>query len=137
MLALLSKCYLARLQEAIGPQFRYEEETLFPALLQVYDSIYVEKLFTDHDLLIARTKKLCCMLEQKELTDEDYKVAIEHVKAILPIVVSCESISVLMEQFDNQLIQKLKDSHEKAYIDNFNLFKWSETIRKRLPLYLN
>lgn len=133
----LGRCYLKKLDKLTGPHFRYEEETLFPALMEIYDSMYVNKLFTDHDLVIMHIKKLCSTLNQPDLTEEDYTIAIKQVKSVLPIVSSCESISAMIEKFNDRLIEKLNDTHNKAYHDNFSLFKWSETVRKRLPLYLN
>ena len=69
-----SGALLKRLDALTGPHFRYEEEALYPALIKVYGESYINKLLTDHDLAIARAKKLGAMInmekiEKDEITD--------------------------------------------------------------------
>ncbi|MBK6285392.1 MAG: hemerythrin domain-containing protein [Draconibacterium sp.] len=42
------------LNEIAGPHFQFEEEVLYPELIAVYGPEYINKLYIDHDLIIAR-----------------------------------------------------------------------------------
>jgi hypothetical protein len=41
-----------------GPHFRYEEEYLYPGLVQIFGEEYIEKLLGDHGVAIGTAKKL-------------------------------------------------------------------------------
>src|SRR5574340_164669 len=41
-----------------GPHFRYEEESLYPALVDIFGPDYIDKLLADHDQAIANAARL-------------------------------------------------------------------------------
>lgn len=49
---------LGQVASLTGPHFRYEEETLYPALVDIFGQKYIEKLFADHDRVIGAAKRL-------------------------------------------------------------------------------
>lgn len=128
-----SKDLLLTLNTSAGPHFRYEEEALYPALVDVFGPAYIAKLYTDHDIVIARTKRLRTMLEQHS-KPVDYALAIKDVQALLPYVSDCEGLAVLLERFDDLKVSKIASVQQKSWKRNLDLFTWSETVRGRKPL---
>lgn len=56
---------------ATGPHFRYEEESLYPGLANIFGPEYIEKLLTDHDNVMAAARRLVALAEQSELTEAE------------------------------------------------------------------
>ena len=129
-----SGALLKRLDILTGPHFRYEEESLYPALIQVYGEAYINKLLTDHDLAIARAKKLNSMIDKGSKEKDDITECINTVRSILPHVSDCEGLSIMVERLDDGIIHTICDSMENARKANLPLIEWSETARNRIPL---
>lgn len=125
---------LESLNVLTGPHFRYEEEALYPALIQIYGEHYINKLLTDHDLAIARAKKLSSMIEAGSKEKDDIADCINLVRSILPHVSDCEGLSIMVEKLDDGIVDSICNSMEDARKANLPLIKWSETSRKRKPL---
>lgn len=123
------------LNEFAGPLFRYEEEALYPALVEIYGVAYINKLYTDHDIAIAWAKRLSLMFGNSNIQDMDYKSAIEDIRAILPHVSDCEGLSIMVERFDDKIVKKITIAQQNSWKNNLNLFEWSETIRDRKQLH--
>lgn len=133
---LKSGTLLRSLDILIGPHFRYEEESVYPALIQVYGAEYISKLLTDHDLAIARAKKLNSMINRGSKENEDITECIKTVKSILPHVSDCECLAHKIEKFENGIIKTICDSMENARKENLPLIEWSDTVRNRKPLQI-
>jgi len=127
---------LERLDSLTGPHFRYEEEALYPALIEVYGVHYINKLLTDHDLAIARAKKLGTMIETESKEKEDITDCINTVRSILPHVSDCEGLSIMVEKLDGAIIDTICNTIEEARKANLPLIEWSETSRSRKPLQI-
>jgi len=125
---------LKRLDTLTGPHFRYEEEALYPALIQVYGEAYINKLFTDHDLAIARAKKLSSKIRLANIDKDNITECINTVRSILPHVSDCEGLSIMVERLDEGIINTICESMEDARKENLSLIEWSETTRSRKPL---
>jgi len=131
-----SGALLERLDVLTGPHFRYEEEALYPALIQVYGEHYINKLLTDHDLAIARAKKLNSKIETGSKEKDDIADCINTVRSILPHVSDCEGLSIMVEKLDDGIVDSICTSMEEARAANLPLIKWSETARARTPLQI-
>lgn len=132
-----AKELLTGLDEFTGPHFRFEEESLYPALIPIFGVHYINKLYTDHDLAIARAKRLATIIAFKNLDEEDYIMAINNVRSILPHVSDCEGLSIMVEKFEETKITTITDSMKEARKENISLMKWADTIRERKPLIIN
>lgn len=131
-----SGALLQRLDILTGPHFRYEEESLYPALIEVYGEAYINKLLTDHDLAIARAKKLSSMIDKGSNEKDDITDCVNTVRSILPHVSDCEGLSIMVERMDDEIINTICDSMENARKENIPLIEWSETSRNRKPLQI-
>jgi len=127
---------LASLDVLTGPHFRYEEEALYPALIEVFGVHYINKLLTDHDLAIARAKKLGAMIETGSEEKDDITECINTVRSILPHVSDCEGLTIMVERLDDAVIDSICDTIEKSRIANIPLIEWSESSRNRKPLQI-
>ncbi len=132
-----SAALLKSLDILSGPHFRFEEESLYPALIQVYGEGYINKLLTDHDLAIARAKKLGSKISIGSSNEDDITECINTVRSILPHVSDCEGLSIMVEKMDDGTINTICDSMEKARKENLPLIRWSETSRNRKPLQID
>jgi len=131
-----SGALLERLDSLTGPHFRYEEEELYPALIEIFGEQYINKLLTDHDLAIARAKKLSSMIKAGSKEKEDITDCVNTVRSILPHVSDCEGLSIMVEKLDDKVVDSICNSVEEARKANIPLIEWSETSRTRQPLQI-
>ncbi len=75
---------LGRTAALTGPHFRYEEESLYPALVVIFGEEYIQKLLEDHDRAIGTAKKLMEIAAQGSLTDAAVARAVRLVRSIPP-----------------------------------------------------
>ncbi|MER3406002.1 MAG: hypothetical protein C4289_13260, partial [Chloroflexota bacterium] len=61
---------LGTLNEVAGPHFRFEEESLYPALRPFFSS-YVDKLYRDHDGAIETARQLLELVSREQLSEEE------------------------------------------------------------------
>jgi hypothetical protein len=127
---------LESLNSLTGPHFRYEEERLYPALIEIYGEQYINKLLTDHDLAIARAKKLNSMIKAGSKEKNDITDCVNTVRSILPHVSDCEGLSIMVEKLDDKVLGTICNSVEEARKANIPLIEWSETSRTRKPLQI-
>jgi len=132
-----SGALLESLDSLTGPHFRYEEEGLYPALIEIYGEQYINKLLTDHDLAIARAKNLNSMIKTGSKEKADITDCINTVRSILPHVSDCEGLSIMVERLDDKVIDTICNSVEEAKKANIPLIEWSETSRTRKPLQIS
>lgn len=128
---------LKELDIITGPHFRYEEETLYPALISIFGEPYINKLMTDHDLAIARANKLKSIIEKKEQSEDDYLEGINLVRSILPHVSDCEGLTIMVEKLSKEKIENIINSMKSSREQNIPLLKWSENLRGRKLLSIN
>ena len=131
-----SAALLKRLDTLTGPHFRYEEEALYPSLINIYGEPYINKLLTDHDLVIARAKNLNTKIRSEKTEKEDIDDCIDTVRSILPHVSDCEGLSIMVERLDDGILSTIYTSIENARKENLSLIEWSETTRGRKQLQL-
>ncbi len=87
-----AKSLLGQIAALTGPHFRYEEESLYPSLVTIFGSEYVEQLLGDHDRVIGSAHKLVELAGKPSLTDADVAAAVRLVRGILPHVSDCDGL---------------------------------------------
>lgn len=132
----MAKALLGKLEDIAGPHFRFEEEALYPKLIPIYGAGYINKLFTDHDMAIARFEQLRSILNKNELNNEEGNTAISMLRGLLPHLSDCEGLTIMLELFDGKRIQKIRKAMDNARTENLGLLTWSNTLRNRKSLTL-
>lgn len=125
-----SREILSRLDELVGPHFRFEEEALYPTL-RVFLGEYVDQLLDEHDGVIETARTCAELLQKDSLTDEEAKEAAAAARALLVHVSNCDGLAILSERLGSDELNKLADAFESARKAGVPLLKWAEEIRKK------
>lgn len=125
---------LGRVAALTGPHFRYEEESLYPALIGIFEEAYVEYLYEAHDGAIARARTLVELAGQETLSDEDVALAIHLIREILPHVSDCDGLSVMVEVLPEEEVRSVFAARERTNRQNLDLLTWADTARARAAL---
>lgn len=128
---------LGNLNTIAGPHFRFEEEALYPSLIPILGEGYINKLFTDHDLAIARAGKLKQLVGKDNFLEEEYTEGMNLLRALLPHVSDCEGLTIMVEKLEPQKVSYIIDCMEYARDKNLNLLNWASTERNRKLLNIN
>jgi hemerythrin len=75
-----------------GPHFRYEEEAMYPALVEIFGEEYIQKLLEDHDRAIGTAQRLVELAGKETFIGEDMNEAIRLTRTILPHVSDCDGL---------------------------------------------
>jgi hypothetical protein len=131
---LAARALLAELAAAAGPHFRYEEESLYPALVPIFGAEYVDKLLGDHDLAIVSARRLVELASGDALNEEESREAVRLVRGILPHVSDCEGLTIMVELLPDATVETLLETREAALADGLDLLAWAAGPRgRRLP----
>ncbi len=114
-----------------GPHFRYEEEALYPALVQIFGEAYIEHLFGDHDRAIGGAKRLVELAGKTPLEDDDVEEAIGLVRSILPHVSDCDGLSIMVELLEDGSVQSILDARAGSLEAGLDLLRWAREVRER------
>jgi len=114
-----------------GPHFRYEEESLYPGLVEILGEEYIQKLLKDHDVAIGTAKKLVEMAGKESLTDDDVAKAARLVQSILPHVSDCDGLSIMVERLPEEKVEAVFASRDRARDADLNLLQWADEVRGR------
>jgi DNA-binding PadR family transcriptional regulator len=126
---------LLTLDKLGGPHFRFEEESLYPALEKFYGKEYHEYLVGVHDRIIKSAKKLAEILGKGELTaQEGAKVAEIIRKDLLPHPIECEGLTLLAEKLNRDEVEKIAQNLEAARKADVPLLEWADKVRARKVL---
>mgnify|MGYP002725907234 CR=1 FL=1 len=126
------KSLLKTIAELSGPHFRYEEDALYPALLQIYGKLYIEHMLVEHDKAIVSALRLEQIADKKgPLDDTDVKKAVHLVRGILPHVSDCEGLSIMVEVLPEGVSEDILKARERARKDNYDLLTWATDVRER------
>ena len=115
-----------------GPHFRYEEESLYPALTAFFGSQYVEKLLGDHDAAIGAAARLVEIAGQDALAGEDVSEATRLVRGILPHVSDCDGLALMVEVLEPEAVESILSTRERALEEGLGLLEWAKRKRRRL-----
>lgn len=119
---------LGKINVVVGPHFRYEEETLYPAL-RVLLGEYVDQLLREHDGVIATARSCAELLKKDSLTDGEAKQAVTAARSLLIHVSNCDGLSILSERLSKKEIDNLSEKLATARKAGVPLLDWAETIR--------
>ncbi|MBI2869836.1 MAG: hemerythrin domain-containing protein [Chloroflexi bacterium] len=120
---------LGRIDAMVGPHFRYEEETLYPALRE-YLGEYVDNLVAEHDGAIATARLAAKLLSRDSLTAEEGKAAARAARALLVHVSNCDGLNILAERLPQNRLDELGVRFAKSRAEGLPLLRWADTIRK-------
>ncbi len=122
---------LDRLNRLAGPHFRYEEETMYPALRSYFPRYYIDEKIKDHDGAIETGRYLAPLLQQDELTPQQREEAAERALALIIHVSDCDGVAVIMERLPEADLVRIAANREEAYRQNVPLLEWAQSIRGR------
>lgn len=119
---------LGRLNVLVGPHFRYEEESLYPAL-RVFLGEYVDQLLQEHDGVISTARACAELLQKDTLTDQEAEEAANAARALLVHVSNCDGLAILSERLEEDKLAELAEKFSNAREAGVPLLEWAEKIR--------
>lgn len=126
-----ARTLLGETAEATGPHFRYEEEAMYPALVEIFGPTYIEQLLGDHDRAIGTARRLVELAGQPSFSDSDVTEATELVRRLLPHVSDCDGLSIMVERLAEEKVANLLATRERAWAANLDLLRWASEVRPR------
>lgn len=115
-----------------GPHFRFEEESLYPALEKFYGSEYHQYLLGVHDRIIRSARLLAEVLGDSQVSDEDAGRLKQIIRnEILPHPIECDGLTLLAEKLSDDELEEIAKSLEKSRQEDVALLEWASTIRDR------
>ena len=122
---------LSEVARNMGPHFRYEEEALYPSLVPVFGSEYIEKLLPDHDLAIGSARRLVELTNGCGLSEAETSEAVRLTRGILPHVSDCEGLTIMVELFPEPALESVLDARARAREASLDLLTWAREVRTR------
>lgn len=119
-----------RIAVLTGPHFRYEEESLYPALVEVFGPSYVESLIDDHDGAIAGARRLA-ELTSVPIGDDEAVEGTAIARSILPHVSDCDGLSIMVERLDEDVVRSIFDTRARSLETDLDLLTWAGEVRRR------
>ncbi len=120
---------LGQIDALAGPHFRYEEETLYPAMREFLGD-YVDSLIEEHGGAIDTAKIAAKVLSQSSISEEDGKAVSKAARALLVHVSNCDGLNILVERFSQQKLDELGEAFAQSRAKGVPLLRWADTIRK-------
>ncbi len=120
---------LGQVDTLIGPHFRYEEETLYPAMKEFLGD-YVDSLIEEHGGAIDTAKTAAKVLSQSSISEEEGQVVAKAARALLVHVSNCDGLNILAERFSQEKLDKLGEAFAQSRAAGVPLLRWADTIRK-------
>ena len=127
----LAGTLLGAMADRTGPHFRYEEESLYPSLVQIFGEAYVGKLLDDHDGAIRSAHRLVDIVTAGDADDATLEEAQDLVRGILPHVSDCDGLSIFVERLPDNEIEEIFRARDRARLDALSLLVWASTVRGR------
>lgn len=126
-----SRDILARIATLTGPHFRYEEEVMYPSLVQIFGQEYVSKLYGDHNRLIGSAERLVQLTGKNSWNDEEVEEGLELVRGMLPHVSDCDGLSIMVERFPEATVRNILDARKRCNREGIDLLRWARELRQR------
>jgi hypothetical protein len=126
-----AKTLLGTIGGLCGPHFRYEEEALYPALVEIFGKLYIEHLLVEHDRAIISAFRLMKLADKKPFEAADARLAVRIIRTVLPHVSDCEGLSIMVEVLPEPEVQAILEARERALEDDLDLVEWATEVRKR------
>jgi len=124
-----ARSLVAGVAEAAGPHFRYEEETVYPALAGIFGDAYVGKLLADHDGAIRNARELLWLAGHDEFTEEQAGQGAELTRQILPHVSDCDGLAIMVETLPDNVVGRILSARKAALDAGLDLLTWAATAR--------
>ncbi len=124
-----ARALLDRVAALSGPHFRYEEEVMYPGLVQIFGQRYIDRLFREHDDVIRFAERLVDLASQDTWSDADVDEAATLCRDILPHVSDCDGLSLMVERIPESDIQAIFDAREKSLAEGLDLLRWARDVR--------
>lgn len=123
---------LIKLDKLTGPHFRFEEESLYPALERFFGKEYFEYLLGVHDRIIRTAKELAGLLGKGEITEEEAERLPGLVRTqVLPHPIECEGLTLFADRLTKDEINRIADNLEASQKADIPLLEWAEKVRAR------
>ena len=120
---------LGQIDVLAGPHFRYEEETLYPAMREFLGD-YVDELINEHNGAIDTAKTAAKLLSQSSLSKEEGEAVARAARALLVHVSNCDGLNILTERFSQEKLVELGDHFAQSRSAGVPLLRWADTIRR-------
>ena len=118
---------LGQIDALTGPHFRYEEETLYPAMKEFLGD-YVDSLIEEHGGVIDTAKTAAKLLSHPSLSKEEGKAIAKAARALLVHVSNCDGLNILAERFSQQKLDELGERFAQSRAEGVPLLQWADTI---------
>jgi hypothetical protein len=128
--AAAARSLLGHIAELTGPHFRYEEETMYPLLVQIFGAEYIDSLIDDHDVAIAGSRRLVELVEgsyEPAEIEEAHRV----IRKILPHVSDCDGLSIMVEKLRDDEVDAIFAKRDETLAAGLDLLTWDSTVRTR------
>jgi hypothetical protein len=126
-----ARSLLVRMAADAGPHFRYEEEALYPALVEIFGPEYIERLVGNHDRAISVAGSLAALAARSALSDEDVVYGVRLVRSVLPHVSDCDGLSIMVERLSGETVRAILGARDIARAQGLDLFDWAMRVRRR------
>lgn len=120
---------VAKADDHAGPHFQYEEDALYPSLIQFFGEAKVKELVEEHDDAIEAARTLGEITDQDSLSEEDKQEALRQLPTMLVHVSDCDGLTVYLEKADDEVFEKIQESIETAHHQDLSLTEYAETVR--------
>lgn len=124
---------LGQIAVLTGPHFRYEEETMYPSLVQIFGADYIDALIDDHDGIIAGARRLV-ELAGSDLGDAEVDEARKLIRTVLPHVSDCDGLSIMVERLTDAEVDAIFANRADSLAAGLDLLTWDSTVRQRPDL---
>lgn len=121
---------LGQVNEIAGPHFRFEEESLYPALRPFF-SEYVDKLYSDHDGAIATAQWLVALVNQPSISPTQAIDGRRRALDLLIHVSDCQGLAIIMERMPQPDLDYIGERMGAARAEGKTLLDWAASIRQR------
>lgn len=122
---------VTRLAVLTGPHFRYEEECMYPALVEFFGAEYVESLCAEHDAAIVAARRLAELVGREAANGADRERTQALARGLLPHVSDCEGLSILVERLPERDVARILDRRRRARAQGLDLLRWADEARLR------
>jgi len=115
--------------EHAGPHFQYEEDALYPALIQFFGKKKVKELVEEHDEAIEAARTLADLTQQDSLSEAERQEALRALPTMMVHVSDCDGLVVYLEKADEEVFEDIQKSIETAHEQDLTLTEYADTIR--------
>ena len=122
---------VARLVMLAGPHFRYEEECLYPTLVEFFGPDYVENLCVEHDAAIGAARRLAELVGRQAASGADRERTQSLARGLLPHVSDCEGLSIFVERPPERDVERILERRRRARAQCLDLLRWADEARVR------